>query len=103
MWLIWVSGGVLLVGAGFATALLPRWRAGEQERRVAWSAARAAIDSAAVSRDAATTRVPEAERLLARAELIAARRGGRAAARSAAEHAGRADRLWRERHDAGAP
>ncbi|MFI1194265.1 DUF6403 family protein [Micromonospora sp. NPDC020750] len=93
---IWLAGGLLLVGAGFATTVLPRWRAREQARRTAWSTARAQIDSAAVSRDAAGTRVPEAEQLLARAELIAAGRGGPAAARTAAEHARQADRLWRE-------
>ncbi|MEU4781313.1 DUF6403 family protein [Micromonospora sp. NPDC023633] len=63
--LIWLVGGVLLVGAGFATTLLPRWRARGLEHRTAWSAARAAIDSAAVSRDAAASRVPAADRLLA--------------------------------------
>ncbi|MFV2111199.1 DUF6403 family protein [Micromonospora sp. LOL_025] len=93
--LVWLVGGVLLVGAGFATTLLPRWRARGREQRTAWSTARAAIDSAAVSRDAAPTRVPEAERLLARAEAIAAGGGGASAARAAAEHAREADRLWR--------
>ncbi|WP_320066734.1 DUF6403 family protein [Micromonospora sp. RTGN7] len=92
---IWLAGGLLLVGAGFVTTLLPRWRARDRARRTAWSTARAEIDGAAVSRDAAATRVPEAERLLNRAELIAAGRGGPAAAREAAEHARRADRLWR--------
>ncbi|WP_229706208.1 DUF6403 family protein [Micromonospora sonchi] len=43
---------------------------------MAWSTARAAIDSATVSRDATRARVPEAERLLARAEFLAAERGG---------------------------
>ncbi|WBB80584.1 DUF6403 family protein [Micromonospora sp. WMMD882] len=99
MWLTWVGGGVLIVAAGFVTAFAPRWRARERERRVAWSTARAAIDSAAVSRDAAGRPVAEAERLLSQAELIAARRGGSAAARTAAEHAERADRLWREHAD----
>lgn len=93
--LFWLVGGVLLVGAGFATALLPRWRARGQEARTAWSTAHTEIDSAAVSRDAAATRVPEAEQLLARAELIAAEGGGAAAARAAAGYAKEADRLWR--------
>ncbi|MEU9510112.1 DUF6403 family protein [Micromonospora sp. NPDC048170] len=93
--LIWLVGVVLLVGAGLATTLLPRRRERVQERQTAWSTARVAIDSATVSRDAAATRVPEAEQLLARAELIAAGRGGVSAARTAAEHATEADRLWR--------
>ena len=88
-------GGVLLVAAGLVATLLPGWRAREETRRTAWSTARAAIDSAAVSRDAAATRVPEAEQLLARAELIAGGRGGPVAARAAAEFARRADLLWR--------
>jgi len=94
-WPIWAVGVVLLAGAGFAAVVVPRWRAGEVHRRVAWSAARAAIGTATVSRDACPLPVAEAEQLLARAELIAARRGGRAAAQTAADHAQRADRLWR--------
>ncbi|RGC66137.1 hypothetical protein C5N14_25205 [Micromonospora sp. MW-13] len=73
---IWLVGGLLLVGAGFVTALLPWWRARAQAHRTAWSTARAEIDSAAVTRDAAASRVPEAEQLLTRAELIAGGRGG---------------------------
>ncbi len=92
--LVWLAGGALLLGAGFLTTVLPRRRSRERERRVAWSAARAAIDSASVSRDATAERVPEAERLLTRAELIAAERGGPAAARAAADYARRADQLW---------
>ncbi|KXK58913.1 hypothetical protein AWW66_27110 [Micromonospora rosaria] len=98
--LVWLLGGVLLLGAGFVTALLPRWRARAQDRVVAWSAARAAIDSAAVSRDAARRPVPEAERLLARAEHLAAGRGGPTAARTATGYARRADELWRADHRA---
>jgi len=94
-WLIWLIGVVLLFVAGFAAVLLPRRRANELDRRTAWSAARAAIDTAGVSRDAAPARVAEAEQLLARAESIAAEHGGRAAAESAADCARRADRLWR--------
>jgi hypothetical protein len=94
-WGFWVIGGLVLVGAGFAAGLVPRRRVVSEHRRVAWSAARTAIETAAVSRDAAPTPVPEAERLLTRAELVAARRGGVAAAGSAAELARRADRLWR--------
>ncbi|WP_433386877.1 DUF6403 family protein [Micromonospora sp. KLBMP9576] len=92
---VWLVGGVLLVGAGVATTLLPGRRARDRERRTAWSAARAAIDSAAVSRDAATSPVPAAEQSLSRAELIAAAGGGVSAARLAAQHAREADRLWR--------
>ncbi|WP_328343975.1 DUF6403 family protein [Micromonospora sp. NBC_00421] len=94
-YLLWLVGAVLLVGAGIATTLLPRRRVRAEQRRTAWSAARAAIDSAAVSRDAAPVPVPEAERLFARAESLAGGRGGTDAARAAAEHARRADRLWR--------
>ncbi|MET8121591.1 DUF6403 family protein [Micromonospora sp. NPDC005189] len=93
--LVWLVGGVLLVGAGLATSLVPARRARDRERRTAWSAARSAIDTATVSRDAATSPVPAAEQLLARAELIAAAQGGATAARTAAEHAQQADRLWR--------
>ncbi|MFD6564121.1 DUF6403 family protein [Micromonospora profundi] len=93
--LAWLVGGVLLVGAGLATTLVPARRARDRKRRTAWSAARAAIDSATVSRDAAAGPVPAAEQLLARAELIAADRGGVSAARTAEQHAQQADRLWR--------
>ncbi|KKK06780.1 DUF6403 family protein [Micromonospora sp. HK10] len=91
----WLGGGVVALAAGFAAALLPRRRARAENRRVAWSSARAAIHDAGVSRDAARTPVPEADRLLARAELLAAARGGADAAREAAEHARRADEMWR--------
>jgi hypothetical protein len=94
-WLIWLIGIVLVFAAGFATVLIPRRRAWSLERRTAWSAARAAIDTATVSRDAAAGQVAEAEQLLARAESIAAGHGGRAAADQAAECAQQADRLWR--------
>ena len=94
-WPIWAVGAVLLVGAGFAAVAVPRLRAGELHRRTAWSTARAAIGTATVSRDACPVPVAEADQLLSRAELIAARRGGRAAARTAAECAQRADALWR--------
>ena len=94
-WPIWAVGAVLLVGAGFAAVAVPRLRAGELQRRTAWSTARAAIGTATVSRDACPVPVAEADQLLSRAELIAAGRGGRAAARTAAECAQRADALWR--------
>jgi hypothetical protein len=93
----WLVGGALLLGAGFVTALLPRLRARTRDRAVAWSTARAAIESAAVSRDSARDPVPEADRLLTRAESIAADRGGVAAAETAAGYARRADELWRGR------
>ena len=94
-WLIWLIGFALVFAAGFATVLVPRRRASARDRQTAWSAARAAIDTASVSRDAAPARVAEAEQLLARAESIAAARGGRAAADQAADCAQQADRLWR--------
>ncbi|MFI7425394.1 DUF6403 family protein [Micromonospora sp. NPDC049836] len=93
--LLWLGGGVVALTAGFTAALLPRRRARAEDRRVAWSSARAAIHDAAVSRDATRTPVPEADRLLARAELLAAARGGADAAREAADHARRADQMWR--------
>ena len=95
-WLGWTAGGLLLLAAGFGAVVVPQRRAAALARRTAWSAARAAIDTAAVSRDACGTAVAEAEQLLAQAELIAARRGGRDAADTAAGCARRADRLWRE-------
>lgn len=93
---VWVVGVVLLVAAGFAATYLPRARARALRQRTAWSAARAAIASAAVSRDAAVADVPEAGDLFARAELLAANGGGVTAAEEAADCAERADRLWRE-------
>ncbi|UQU67891.1 DUF6403 family protein [Couchioplanes caeruleus] len=93
---VWAVGGVVLLGAGFLVAAVPRLRATALERRTEWSAARAGIATAAVSRDACAGRVPEAEALLARAEAITAGRGGATAAREAAGLAHRADLLWRE-------
>lgn len=94
-WLVWVAGATVLVGAGFGAAYLPRTRARAEQVRVAWSDARAAVDSAAISRDATTDIVPQAEELLTRAELLVAHGGGVAAATEAARCATRADRLWR--------
>ena len=94
-WPIWMVGVVLLLGAGFAAVVVPRLRAGKLHRRTAWSAARAAISTATVSRDACPAPVPEADHLLTQAELIAGRRGGHAAAQTAAGYARRADDLWR--------
>jgi hypothetical protein len=54
------------------------------------------LDSAAISRDATSHSVPEAEDLFARAELLIASQGGTAAAVEAAGCAARADRLWQE-------
>lgn len=93
-WLVWLGGGAVLLVAGFAAAVLPRRRAHDHGRRLSWSTARAAIDAASVSRDAAPRPVAEAEQLLTRAQALAADRGGRAAARSATEYARRADQLW---------
>ncbi|MEA5361067.1 DUF6403 family protein [Amycolatopsis sp., V23-08] len=93
-WLVWVLGVVVIAAAGFGVVAVPRWRERDLRTRTAWSAARAAIDSAAVSRDAATAPLPEAEQLLARAETIAAAHGGPRAAETARDHAVRADALW---------
>ena len=94
--MIWVLGAVLLVAAGFGATYLPRRRDRALRLRTAWSTARAAIDSAGVSRDACAASVPEAEELLHRAELLAAARGGVDGAEEAARCAERADRMWRE-------
>ncbi|MDG4765039.1 DUF6403 family protein [Solwaraspora sp. WMMD406] len=98
-WLVWPVGAALLVAAGLSTTWLPRRRARRRVSRTAWSAARAAIDSATISRDAARVRIPEAERLLAQAESIAADRGGPSAADTATGYAQRADHLWRRAAD----
>ena len=95
IWL-WVVGVVLLVAAGFGAVYLPRTRSRSLRRRTAWSAARAAITSATISRDAAPHDVARADELLARAESLT---GGLAAAQEAADCATEADRLYRE--DAG--
>jgi hypothetical protein len=94
-WLIWAVAGVVILAAGFGVALVPRLRARASDREVAWSTARAAIESATVSRDACADRPDAAEEALARAEAIVANGGGARAARTATEHARRADRLWR--------
>ena len=73
---IWLVGGVILLASGFGAALVPWLRARQRSRRIAWSTARAAIDSAAITRDAARDHHPEAEQLLARAEALAAAGGG---------------------------
>jgi 3-deoxy-D-manno-octulosonate 8-phosphate phosphatase KdsC-like HAD superfamily phosphatase len=97
---VWVIGAAVLLAAGFVPAFLPQVRRRQQARQVAWSTAQAAIDSAAISRDAARKPVPEAEALFTRAQWLAAHRGGQAAARSAADYAQRADQLWRKATDA---
>lgn len=98
-WVVWVLAAVVVAVAGFGAVAVPRWRERDVRRRTAWSAARAAIDSAAVSRDAAKDPQPEAEQLLTQAETIAAGHGGARAARTAEEHARRADALWRAARD----
>ncbi|EHK80144.1 DUF6403 family protein [Saccharomonospora azurea] len=98
-WWVWLVGGAVLLCAGFAAAYVPRERARRRAVRVAWSAARAAIGRAEVSRDAASATVPEAERLLSDAEHLLAEGGGRAVARGAETRAAKADRLWREAAD----
>lgn len=94
--MIWLFGALLLVTAGFATSYLPRRRARDLRLRTGWSSARAAIDSAGVSRDACATTVPAAEELLGHAESLAAAGGGVDAAEEATRSAEQADRLWRE-------
>ncbi|MHA6619955.1 DUF6403 family protein [Pseudonocardia sp. DLS-67] len=94
-WLIWVIAGVVILAAGFGVAVVPRLRARASDREVAWSTARAAVESATVSRDACADRPDAAEEALARAEAIVANGGGARAARAATEHARRADRLLR--------
>jgi hypothetical protein len=94
-WVVWVLAAVLVAVAGAGVIAVPRLRDRDLRRRTAWSAAAAAIGSAAVSRDAATTSQPEAEQLLTRAETIAAAHGGARAAEAARDHAVRADALWR--------
>lgn len=86
-------GVLLLAAAGFGVTYLPRARARDLRRRTAWSAARAAIASATISRDAAPQDVPRADELLARAESL---RGGVDAAEEAADFAKKADQLYRE-------
>jgi Family of unknown function (DUF6403) len=98
-WLIWLIAAVVLLASGFVGAFLPWRRAQELRKRSAWSRARAAIDSASVSRDACLVTVPDAERLLARAESIAADRGGAKAAGMVSDCAAHADRLWQEARD----
>ncbi|GAA1770432.1 DUF6403 family protein [Luedemannella helvata] len=99
-WPVWVIGAVLLLVAGFATAFVPRWRRRSADRRAAWARARAAIESATISRDAVPAAVAAADQLLSRAETIAAHRGGRSAARAATRYARQADELWRAAADA---
>lgn len=98
--MLWAAGGILLVAAGFGAAYAPRMRARAAHRRTAWSAARAAVDYAAISRDAVGRPVVEAEELFHRAELLIAARGGITAASEAEQCAVRADRLWRAAADA---
>jgi hypothetical protein len=95
-WWGWLLGVAVLALAGFATSYLPRRRAQARARSTAWSAARAAIETAGISRDAAPVDVPQAEQLLQTAELIAARHGGKDAAENATCYARQADELWRK-------
>lgn len=95
-WLPWVLGVVVLAAAGFGAAYLPRQRAGDRQQRTAWAAARAALDSAAISRDATQHDLAAANDLYARAELLIAGQGGVAAAEEATDCAERADRMWQE-------
>lgn len=95
-WMVWTLGTAVLLAAGFWTTYAPRRRAALLRSREAWSAARAAIDSAGVSRDACPVDVDAAHELLRRAELIAAAGGGRRAADEAEDCARQADLLWRQ-------
>lgn len=99
-WPVWVIGAAVLLAAGFATAFVPRWRARARAHAAAWGTARAAIESARVSRDTAGAPVAAADQLLARAETIAAERGGPSAATAAERYARQADELWRAAADA---
>jgi hypothetical protein len=95
-WWVWVAAAVVLVGAGYAVVALPRLRERKTRLRTAWAAARAALERAAISRDAASGEHPEAEQLLARATALAAEGGGPGAAETVREQARHADKLWQE-------
>lgn len=99
-WLLAAAGAAVIVAAGFGAAYAPRKRERALRRSTAWSAARSAVDSAEVSRDAARRSVAEAEELFHRAELLVAAQGDVAAAVEAKKCAVRADRLWRAAADA---
>ncbi|MGW5050360.1 DUF6403 family protein [Actinokineospora sp. NPDC004072] len=93
--MVWAGGLVVLLIAGFWAVYGPARRAGALRARTAWSAARAAVEAAAISRDACPVEVGEADELLRRAELITAARGGHRAAEEAERCARAADRMWR--------
>ncbi|WP_328608280.1 DUF6403 family protein [Amycolatopsis sp. NBC_00345] len=95
-WWIWVAAAVVLVAAGYAVVALPRQRERKARLRTAWAAAQAALERAAISRDAASGEHPEAEQLLARATALAAEGGGPGAAETVREQARHADKLWQE-------
>ena len=95
-WLIWLVGIAVLVTVGFAATFVPYARRRRQRVDEAWAAARSAIETATIRRDACEATVPEADDLLARAEAIAAEGGGPDAAERAERDARRAGRLWRE-------
>lgn len=95
-WLIWLVGIAVLVTVGFAATFVPHVRRRRQRGDEAWAAARSAIETATIRRDACEATVTEADDLLARAEAIAAEGGGPDAAARAASDARRAGSLWRE-------
>ena len=95
-WLIWLVGIAVLVAVGFAATFVPQARRRRLRGDEAWAAARSAIETAAIRRDACEATVPEADDLLARAEAIAAEDGGPGAAERAERDARRAGSLWRE-------
>ena len=95
-WLIWVLAAIVLVTAGYVVVALPRQRERKAQLRTAWAGAHAALERAAISRDAASGEHPEAAQLLARATALAAEGGGPDAARTVREQARQADKLWQE-------
>ncbi|MEU5695137.1 DUF6403 family protein [Actinosynnema sp. NPDC020468] len=95
-WLVWVVGGLVLVGAGFGAAFGPGVRAAARAREQAWVLARGAVEVAEVGRDASTAAVPRAEELLSQAQALVACGGGARVARRATGFARAAERAWRE-------
>ncbi|MBE7161972.1 MAG: hypothetical protein INR72_12065 [Williamsia herbipolensis] len=93
-WWVWAIALVVLVGAGLGLGWTRTRRPAQERTHTAWADARAALESARISRDAADP-LPEAERLLDRAEVLASHRGGRRAATTVQRLASDADRLFR--------
>lgn len=90
-----VAGGLLaLFGAGWLLDGLRRRRRRRSDLSVESARARRAIRLAETSRDAASTSVPDAERLLDRAQAMLSGVRSPGTAQKAAALAQRADRLW---------